>query len=101
MSIRDEKRLVGEKIEYGVGAIAWGGATPVKTLMIRFNPEEDYVPVDNFVQTKNDPWTPWPHAWSQKEPGTYSIRVAVKDPAVRTRRLYSGYYVRSAEISEV
>jgi len=23
--------------------------------MIRFNPEEDYVPVESFVQTKNDP----------------------------------------------
>ena len=101
MPIRIEKWLVEEKIKYRVVGIAWGGHTPVKTLMIRFNPEEDYVPVDNFVQTKNDPWTPWTHAWSPKEPGTYSIRVAVKDPAVRTKRLDSGYYVRSVEISEV
>ena len=101
MPIRIEKWLVEEKIKYRVVGIAWGGHTPVKMLMIRFNPEEDYVPVDNFVQTKNDPWTPWTHAWSPKEPGTYSIRLAVKDPAVRTRRLDSGYYVRSVEISEV
>src|SRR5438876_7128907 len=50
---------------------------------------------DNFVQTKNDPWTPWTHAWSPKEPGTYSIRLTVRDPGVRTRRLDSGYYVRN------
>ena len=101
MPIRIENWLVEEKIKYRVVGIAWGGHTPVKTLMIRFNPEEDYVPVDNFVQTKNDPWTPWTHAWSPKEPGTYSIRLTVKDPGVRTRRLDSGYYVRSVEIPEV
>ncbi len=101
MPIRVEKWLVEEKIKYRVVGIAWGGTTPAKTLMIRFNPEEDYVPVDNFAQTKNDPWTLFTHAWFPKEPGTYSIRFAVKDPSVRTRRLDSGYYVRSVEISEV
>lgn len=101
MPIRVEKWLVEGKIKYRVVGIAWGGTSPIKTLMIRFNPEEDYVPVDNFTQTKNDPWTLWTHAWSTKEPGTYSIRLAVKDPSVRTRRLDSGYYVRSVEISEV
>jgi DMSO/TMAO reductase YedYZ molybdopterin-dependent catalytic subunit len=101
MPVRVEKWLVEGKIRYRVVGIAWGGTTPVKTLMIRFNPEEDYFPVDNFTQTKNDPWTLWMHAWSPKEPGTYSIRLAVKDPSVRTRRLDSGYYVRSVEISEL
>ena len=101
MPIRVEKWVVEQKIKYRVVGIAWGGAAPVKTLMIRFNPEEDYVPLDNFAQSKNDPWTLWTHAWSPKEPGTYSIRLAAKDPSVRTRRLDSGYYVRSVEISEV
>src|SRR5438552_247707 len=100
MPIRVEKWVVEQKIKYRVVGIAWGGAAPVKTLMIRFNPEEDYVPLDNFAQSKNDPWTLWTHAWSPKEPGTYSIRLAAKDPSVRTRRLASGYYVRSVEISE-
>lgn len=101
MPTRIEKWLVEEKIKYRVVGIAWGGNTLVKSLLIRFNPEEDYVPVDHFTQTKNDPWTLWAHAWSPKQPGTYSIRLMVKDPAVRTRRLDSGYYVRSVEISEV
>ncbi|HEV1993893.1 MAG TPA: molybdopterin-dependent oxidoreductase [Candidatus Acidoferrum sp.] len=101
MAIRVENWLVEGKIKYRVVGIAWGGSTPVKTLMIRFNPEEDYVPVDRFAQTKNDPWTFWTHAWSPREPGTYSIRLAIKDPAVRTRRLDSGYYVRTVEILEV
>jgi hypothetical protein len=70
-------------------------------LTIRFNPEEDYVPVDRFEQSKNDPWTLWTHAWSPKEPGRYSIRLAIQDPGIRTRRLGTGYYVRTVEISEV
>src|SRR5205807_6377049 len=41
MPIRIEKWLVNEKLKYRVVGIAWGGHTPVKTLMIRFNPEED------------------------------------------------------------
>jgi len=101
MPIRVEKWIAEEKIRYRVVGIAWGGTTPVKSLQIRFNPEEEYVPVEQFSQAKNDPWTFWTHAWSPKEPGTYSIRLMVKDPGVRTRRLDSGYYVRSVEIAEV
>ncbi|HEY6267495.1 MAG TPA: molybdopterin-dependent oxidoreductase [Candidatus Acidoferrum sp.] len=101
MPVRIEKWMVEGKIKYRVVGIAWGGTAPVKTLMIRFNPEEDYVQVDRFEQSKNDPWTFWTHAWSPKEPGKYSIRLAIKDPGVRTRRLDTGYYVRTVEISEV
>jgi DMSO/TMAO reductase YedYZ molybdopterin-dependent catalytic subunit len=101
MPVRIEKWLVEGKIKYRVVGIAWGGTVPVKSLEIRFNPEEDYVQVDRFEQSKNDPWTLWTHAWSPKEPGKYSIRLAVKDAGVRTRRLDTGYYVRTVEISEV
>jgi DMSO/TMAO reductase YedYZ molybdopterin-dependent catalytic subunit len=101
MPVRIEKWLVEEKIKYRVVGIAWGGTAPVKSLMIRFNPEEDYVQVDRFEQSKNDPWTLWTHAWSPNEPGRYSLRLAIKDPGVRTRRLDTGYYVRTVEISDV
>jgi DMSO/TMAO reductase YedYZ molybdopterin-dependent catalytic subunit len=101
MPVRIEKWSVAGKIRYRVVGIAWGGTQPVKVLQIRFNPEEDYVPVDNFQQTKNDPWTLWTHEWSPKVPGTYAIRLSVKEPAVQARRLDSGYYVRSVEITEI
>ena len=101
MPIRVEKWLVDEKIRYRVAGILWGGTRPVKGLEIRFNPEEDYIRVDNFSQTKNDPWTLWSHDWSPKVPGSYSIRLAVKDPQVQARKLDSGYYVRTVEIAEV
>lgn len=101
MPVRVEKWIVAGQIRYRVVGIAWGGTQPVKVLQIRFNPEEDYVPVDNFHQVKNDPWTLWTHDWAPKAPGTYAIRLAVKEPATPARRLDSGYYVRSVEIAEV
>ena len=99
--IRIEKWNVAGKIKYRVVGIAWGGSQPVKMLQIRFNPEENYVPVDNFHQVTNDPWTFWTHDWSPNTPGTYAIRLSVKEPAVQARRLDSGYYVRSVEITEI
>ena len=101
MPIRIEKWTIADKIQYRVVGIAWGGSQPINVLQIRFNPEEDYVPVDNFHQLKNDPWTFWTHDWSPKAPGTYSIRLSAKEPTVQARRLDSGYYVRSVEIMEM
>lgn len=101
LPIRIEKWSVAGKIQYRVVGIAWGGSEPVKLLEIRFNPDEDYVPVDNFRQVRNDPWTFWTHNWSPKAPGKYLIHLSVKRPAVEARRLDSGYYVRSVEITEV
>lgn len=101
LPIRIEKWSVAGKIRYRVVGIAWGGSEPVEVLEIRFNPDEDYVPVGNFHQVRNDPWTFWTHHWSPKAPGTHLIHLSVKRPAVEARRLDSGYYVRSVEITEV
>ena len=101
MPIRVEKWLVDGRIKYRVVGILWGGARPVKVLEIRFNPEEDYVRVEHFSQTTNDPWSFWSHAWTPKAVGSYMIRLRVTDPVVGTKRLDSGHYVRSVEVSEV
>ena len=101
MPIRIEKWSVERKMQYRVLGIAWGGSRPVKELQIRFNPDEEYVPVDNFHQVSNDPWTFWTHNWSPKAPGRYLIRLSVKEPAVEARRLDSGYYVRSVEVTDI
>jgi len=101
MPIRIEKWVVGEKIKYRIVGILWGGSRPLKTLEIRFNPEEDYVAVDGFQQTANDPWSFWTHAWSPKQTGTYLIRLRVNEPGVAARRLDLGYYMRSVEITEI
>jgi DMSO/TMAO reductase YedYZ molybdopterin-dependent catalytic subunit len=105
MVTRVEKWQVGEKIKYRVAGIMWGGTSPVKRLEIRFNPEEDYVPVEEFGQSarpgSNDSWSFWSHSWSPAARGTYLLRLRVAEPAVRTRRLDMGFYVREVEISEV
>jgi len=101
MPIRVEKWRVNGEIKYRVVGILWGGSRPVNVLEIRFNPDEDYVPVDSFEQTANDPWSFWTHAWTPRKTGIHMIRLRVKDPPVQTRRLDTGYYLRSVEITEV
>jgi DMSO/TMAO reductase YedYZ molybdopterin-dependent catalytic subunit len=101
MVTRVEKWRVGERIKYRVAGIMWGGTIPVKRLEIRFNPEEDYVSVDEFHQSSNDPWSFWSHSWSPPAPGSYLLRLRVAAPAMPTRRLDMGFYVREIEISEV
>ncbi len=100
MPIRVEKWFVDGRIKYRVVGILWGGSRLVKALEIRFNPEEDYVLVDHLSQTANDPWSFWSHAWTPRTVGTYMIRLRVADPLVETKRLDSGYYVRSVEVTE-
>jgi DMSO/TMAO reductase YedYZ molybdopterin-dependent catalytic subunit len=105
MPIRIEKWLVSGKIKYRVDGIAWGGSRPVSGLEIRFssgpNSSEDFVSVDDFAQSSNDPWSFWTHAWTPVKPGLYFIQLRVKDRTIRARRLDAGYYVRSVEIPAI
>jgi DMSO/TMAO reductase YedYZ molybdopterin-dependent catalytic subunit len=101
MPIRVEKWAAEGKIKYRVVGIVWGGSSAVKDLEIRFNPEEDYVPVASLEQTGQNPWSFWTHAWKPQQIGTYMIRLRVKDPGVIARRLDLGYYMRSVEITEI
>jgi DMSO/TMAO reductase YedYZ molybdopterin-dependent catalytic subunit len=105
MPIRVEKWIVDGKIKYRVYGIAWGGERPVSGLGIRFSSEldseEDFVPLDNFDQTTNDPWTFWTHTWTATKPAQYFIQLKVKDASIPARRLNAGYYVRSVEIIEI
>ena len=101
MPTRIEKWLVRGKLKYRVLGILWGGSRPINSLEIRFNPEEDYVPVDFFSHATNDPWTFWIHSWTPKSTGTYMIRLRVPDPAVPAERLNVGFYLRTVQINEI
>jgi DMSO/TMAO reductase YedYZ molybdopterin-dependent catalytic subunit len=101
MPIRVEKWSAQGKIAYRVVGILWGGTSPANKLEIRFNPEQDYVPVDHFQQSLKDSWSFWSHGWKPSETGKYMIRLRVKDPRVVARRLDSGYYLRTVEIEEI
>jgi DMSO/TMAO reductase YedYZ molybdopterin-dependent catalytic subunit len=101
MPVRIEKWLVGEKIKYRVAGIQWGGSRPVDGLEIRFNPEEEYIPVESLRITSSNSWNFWSHAWAPQKPGKYLIRLRLKGANTVTRRLDSGYYMRSVEITEI
>jgi DMSO/TMAO reductase YedYZ molybdopterin-dependent catalytic subunit len=96
--IRIERWLVDATIRYRVLGILWGGSKPVKRLEIRFNPEQEYVPVSHLEQSGEDSWSFWTHVWEPQKHGTYLIRLRVADPIVPTKRLDAGYYLRAVEI---
>jgi DMSO/TMAO reductase YedYZ molybdopterin-dependent catalytic subunit len=101
MPIRVEKRRSEGKIKYTVVGLLWGGNGAVTKLGIRFNPEEEYVAVEKLAELQTTPWTLWSHTWMPRERGRYTIRLAVLEPRVTTRRLDSGYYARTVEVEEV
>ena len=101
MPVRIEKWLADGRLRYRVVGILWGGSEVVRSLRIRFNPDEEYVLVQEFRQGKTDPWTIWAHTWIPRAPGQYTLRLAITDPPVRTRKLNLGLYDRSVNISEI
>jgi DMSO/TMAO reductase YedYZ molybdopterin-dependent catalytic subunit len=101
MPLRVEKWLIDGKIMYRAAGILWGGSRPVSGLEIRFNPEEEYIAVESVQQRVNDPWSFWTHTWKPRQPGTYLIRLRVRDPQIAATRLNAGYYLRSVEITEI
>lgn len=101
MPIRVEKWAVDGKIRYRVIGILWGGSRRMTELQIRFNPDEDYTSVDEVLPEGIKTWRFWTHAWTPKKADTYLIRLRVNNPGVLTRRLDSGYYMRSVEVREI
>ena len=100
MPVRVEKWMVRGKVRYKVVGIVWGGPQPADELLIRFGPEEPYVPVEH-VEPAQGSWGLWTQTWTPDHPGIYRIRLRLADPAIRTRRLDEGFYVRQVRIAEV
>jgi DMSO/TMAO reductase YedYZ molybdopterin-dependent catalytic subunit len=100
MPVRVDKVRENGKVSYRVAGLLWGGSGTVTKLGIRFNPEEEYVRVESLRVPQTTPWTLWSHAWKPAARGRYTIRLAVLEPRVSTKRLDSGYYARTVEIDE-
>ena len=105
MPVRIEKWLVRDKVQYKAIGIVWGGtvrseAPSAANLLIRFGPDDPYVPVSH-VDPASGSWGLWSHFWTPSHPGTYRIRLRLADPSIRTRRLDEGFYVRQVRIDEV
>lgn len=100
--VRVEKlRAGGGGISYRIVGILWGGRTRPHALGIRLNPELSFAPVEEIGAGSAETWTFWSHTFRPKAPGRYRIELAVRDRAVRTRRLDLGYYAREIEIPGV
>ena len=101
MPIRIEKWFVNGKIEFHVVGIQWGGAQPIDGLEIQFNAGENYVPVAEFHFSSINTWNFWKQIWTPSSSGRYLIRLRPQNFVVEARRLRSGYYARSVDITDI
>jgi DMSO/TMAO reductase YedYZ molybdopterin-dependent catalytic subunit len=100
MPIRIEKWSVKGRVKFRVVGIQWGGSHPIELLEIRFNPEESFALVEDFRRSTVDSWNFWSQVWTPEKTGSYLIQLRLKGSNNVARRLDSGYYVRSVEITE-
>jgi len=100
MPIRVEKWREAGRLKYRVVGLLWGGNGTVTKLGIRFNPEEEYVPVESLRVPQRAPWTLWSHTWRPAEHGRYTIRLAILEPSEHPKRLEAEYYARSVKMEE-
>jgi hypothetical protein len=100
MPVRVEQWMAGGKREFRVIGIVWGSPL-VRDLLIRFGPDEAYVPVSRVEPAGRNPWGLWTHLWRPHPAGTYRIRLRLADASIRARRLDTGFYVRQVYIERV
>jgi hypothetical protein len=102
MPVRVEQRRRQGGAYYRVVGITWGAHQRALTpgaLQIRLG-AADFVPVTVApVAASDSTWSLWSHEWTPPRPGRYPIALRVTDRAIPTRRLDSGYYVRSVDIA--
>jgi hypothetical protein len=100
LPVRVEKlAAAGSGISCRVLGIVWGGPTPARALGIRFNPGLRLTPVEDVGHADGRTWALWSHRFELPAPGRYRIELGVTAPAVRTRRLDTGFYAREIEIT--
>ena len=101
MPIKVERWLVDGAVVYRVRGIVWGGSSPVSQLEIRFG-EGAWSPISVCpVPSGASTWALWEHLWRPTVAGNYAIVLRVPDPAIRTRRLDTQFYLREVAIDAV
>jgi hypothetical protein len=101
MPSRIEKWLVGRKIKYRVHGIQWGGSVQGQELEMRFNPGDAFVRVESIQPFAGGGFSIWKHEWAPPRTGKFTIRLRMHSAQKDTKRLDSGYYDRSVEITEI
>lgn len=100
MPVRVEKWRLDGEIVYRVVGILWGGEEPVTGLAFHDNADVDTVSLCP-EQQDNRSWTLWVHAWRPGLAGSHTLSMEVTAPKVSTRRLDTGWYLRTVAIDEV
>jgi DMSO/TMAO reductase YedYZ molybdopterin-dependent catalytic subunit len=99
--VRVEKwRREDGSVFYRAIGVTWGGPNPVNTLHLQLGAVSRTVAVSP-ERLDGRGWSIWEAAWEPAETGDHVISLSVDDPAIRTRRLDSGYYARTVAIDEV
>jgi len=101
MPVRIEKWRVGGKIRYRVLGIRWGGSGFSTGIEIKFDEQEEFVPVQSIEPPSGDNWSFWSHDWIPSRTGEFTIRLRFKDEKASAKKLDSGYYDRSMKIDQV
>ena len=101
MPVRVEQWQVDGIPYYRVVGALWGGSQPTKALEIRFNPDQEYLPVEEYQQQTHKTRSLWSHTWRPEAAGQFRIQLRVNDPNVQTRRLDRAYYVRTVDVTSV
>jgi len=100
MPIRVEKLQLGDgSLGYRVVGVMWGGTQLTDALTIDWG--DGPVLVSHQDHQTNATWSLWEHRWVPPSTGTFSLEMGVDDPAIPTRRLDSGWYVRDVTIDEI
>jgi hypothetical protein len=102
MPVRVEKMAAGGGgAAYRILGVCWGGGEAAPALKIRFSPDSPFEPVEKTVGGSGGAWTFWSHGFRPGKPGRFRIELALRDSAVRTRRLDLGYYAREIDVDTV
>jgi len=102
MAVRVEQRRLQGRPSYRVVGVTWGGQRLTQGLVIRFNPDEEYRPVQVLAAPQEKTtWALWACDWQPLRPGLYAIQLQLNDARVPKRRLDRGHYTRTVQVADV
>src|SRR5262249_52478834 len=98
LPIRVERWKRGGSAFYRIVGIVWGEVRLTDVWSIRLGPDSE--PRPGLVAGPGTGWTIWTHEWTPAHAGTYPIILSLTDKE-RARRLSSGFYTRSVNITQI
>lgn len=99
MAVRVERPSAGTGGAYRVTGVTWGGKLETERLMIRFRPDEAYLPVRVAPPSAGATgWALWTCDWRPAASGVYALQLRFQDPNIAQRRLDTGHYTRYVQL---